>query len=539
MRNIGYLFKYMIIVAILLCNATRSVAQSKGNLNYSAQFNAIVSDGNYAPYWLTANINGVSSVDANSGYARYAISYKNVFGKKDNYEYEICADVLAGYNQQSTFSVQQLYGELSWKWLTLSVGSKERSSEIEYFSCVGDNSFKGRDRGCSNLFSNRLNSLGSGGLVFSGNSKPVPQVRIEIPEYVTVPGTNEWLRVRGYIAYGFFTDGNFQEDFTDKNPLAKYGQNILYHGKAGFLSIGKPSKFPLTFEGGLEMHTQFGGTMYKTGYVKPVKMPNGLIDFFKAFIPMSGSDDTPTVEQTNITGNQIGSWHAAFTYHSRPLDIRLYGEHLFEDFSQLFFFEYQMNKDGEKRVLVYPWRDILIGINLKNKSKIIPFVSNLRYEYLTTYDQSGALYHDPSDYFNDQLDGCDNYYNHGIYPGWHHWGMGMGNPLVYSPVYNNNGSLEFKGNRLIAHNVGVNGEFEPVGLPMAYRINYTYSENWGTYYNPFREKKYTTSLLAELVFMPKKINWTGIFAIGYDKSDFIGENVGLMFTLTHIGSLFE
>ncbi|MBQ2779644.1 MAG: hypothetical protein IJF46_07725 [Bacteroidaceae bacterium] len=531
------LLKY-IISAVLFFNIASAVSQNRGSLDYYAQFNAIVSDGNYAPYWLTANRNGVSSVDANSGYARYAMSYHNAFGKNDNFKYRITADILAGYNQPSEFFVQQLYGEISWKWLTLSLGSKERTGETEYFSRADNNFDNNLARNYRNLFGDRFSSLGSGGLAYSGNSRPVPQMRIEVPEYVAIPGTNDWLRVRGYIAYGFFTDGNYQRDFTRANEKAKYGTDILYHAKAGFISIGKPSKFPLTFEGGLEMHAQFGGTMYKTGYVHPVKMPHGFVDFLKAFIPMGGSDDTPTVEQTNISGNQIGSWHAAFTYHSSPFEVRLYGEHLFEDFSQLFFFEYQMNKDGKRRVLVYPWRDILVGVNIRNKSKILPFVSNIRYEYLTTRDQSGALYHDPSDYFNDQLDGCDNYYNHGIYPGWHHWGMGMGNPLIFSPAYNNNGSLEFKGNRLVAHNVGVNGVFSS-RLPIAYRLNYTYSENWGTYYNPFREKKYTTSLLAEATFLPRKAGWTGTVAVGYDKSDFIGENLGVLFTFTYSGTFFN
>lgn len=539
MRIQFYLRNICLLVAVLLFGITPMVAQ-KGNFRYYTQLNAIAAYGDYAPYWFTANNQAISSVNNASGYARYGMSYDNTFGKKGNFRYNITADILANYNNNSTISFQQAYGELSWKWLTLSIGCKERWGEQEHLirKAMGEaTSFNKVGQYYPHLFNDRFSNLGSGGLIFSGNGRPIPQVRIEIPEFVNVPGTKEWLKVRAYISYGFFTDGKYQQEFTNINPKVKYGRNILYHGKGGFINIGKPSRFPITFDGGLEMHTQFGGEMYNTVY-GTVKMPAKFTDYVKAFIPMSGGEDTPMDEQANISGNQIGCWHAAFTIHTKPLEIRIYGEHMFEDFSQLFFFEYQMNNKGEKRTLIYPWRDMLVGINIANKSKILPFISNIRYEFLTTRDQSGALYHDPSEFFYDQMDGCDNYLNHGIYPGWHHWGMSIGTPLIISPAYNKNGSLVFRSNRLIAHNIGINGIIK-TKIPFAYKLNYTYSENWGTYANPFQEKRYTTSVLAEITCMPKDTQWLGTVSFGYDKSNFIGKNIGLMFTITHVGSFFK
>ena len=539
MNRIGLMKIISLMLYMVLSGVSATYAQ-KGDFRYYTQVNTIVSTGEFAPFWLTAKKNAISSVNNLNGYIRYGMIYDNKFGKKGDFYYNITADILAGFNQNSIISFQQLCGELGWKWLNLSIGCKERWGELEYFSrarmlqVIGDNKVNSY---CPNLFNNSFSNLGMGGLVFSGNSRPIPQIRLENPEYVTILGTKEWLKVRAYISYGLFADSKFQDNFVKKNPGAKYGENILYHGKAGFISIGKPSKFPLTFDGGLEMHTQFGGTMYNTIY-GTVKMPNGFMDFVRAFIPMGGGENTPMVEQANISGNQIGSWHAAFTIHTKPLEIRVYGEHMFEDFSQLFFFEYQMNSEGKRRTLIYPWRDMLVGINVANKSIILPFISNIRYEFLTTRDQSGALYHDPTDNFYDQMDGCDDYLNHGIYPGWHHFGMGIGTPLIISPAYNKNGSLVFRSNRLVAHNVGINGV---VGtrVPFAYRLNYTYSENWGTYPNPFNEKKYTTSLLAEVTYMPKEKGWLATISLGYDKSDFIGENFGMMLSFIHVGSLFK
>ena len=288
MRLDFYLKNICLLIAVLLLNIT-TVSAQKGNFRYYTQLNAIAAYGDYAPYWLTANNNAISSVNNVSGYARYGMSYSNTFGKRGNFKYNITADILANYNNHSTISFQQAYGELGWKWLTLSIGCKERWGEQEHLMrkemCESTN-FNKVNQYYPHLFNNRFSNLGSGGLIFSGNGRPIPQVRIEIPDFVNIPGTKEWLKVRAYISYGLFTDDNYQKEITKINPKVKYGKNILYHGKAGIIKVGKPSKFPVTFDGGLEMHTQFGGKMYNTVY-GTVKMPTKFTDFVKAFIPMS------------------------------------------------------------------------------------------------------------------------------------------------------------------------------------------------------------------------------------------------------------
>ena len=537
-------FKKLIISALFIafvCLAQPLRAQADGDneLRLLAQINNITSFGENAPYWLTANRQGLSSTELHNGYLRLAATYGNHFGAKKQFAYRLTADVTTAYNQAAPFFVHQAYAEIGWRWLTLSVGSKERFAELKddisqfegsAFAQNKVNSF------FSNIYERNITNLSSGGLIYSGNSRPIPQVRLEVPEYTAIGGTNQWLHMKGHIAYGRFTDDNFQERFSNGNNITRYGKNILYHSKAAFIKIGKPQRFPLEFEGGLEMYSQFGGDIYTHRYGNTVTMPARFFDYLKAFIPMNGGDDTPLDEQTNISGNQIGSWHAAITVHTKPIDVRIYGEHMFEDFSQLFFLEYQCNKEGIRRVIYYPWKDILMGIKITNKSDILPFIKSLQYEYMSTYDQSGALYHDPSANFNEQMDGVDNYYNHGIYPGWHHWGMGIGNPLVISPAYNNDGSLAFKSNRVRAHNVGINGNFGS-RYPFAYRLQYTYSENWGTYLNALQKKAYSTSLLGELIFAPRNSHWAGSVAVGYDNSNYIGNNFGIMVSIARVGAI--
>ena len=93
------------------------------------------------------------------------------------------------YNFTSSFIIQQLYGEVKYRSLKLMVGSKEIQGE----------------------FNNPR--LSSGNLLYSGNARPIPQIRVGIPKYTIVPWTKNWLSVKGYIAYGMFTDDNWQKEF--------------------------------------------------------------------------------------------------------------------------------------------------------------------------------------------------------------------------------------------------------------------------------------------------------------------------------------
>lgn len=59
--------------------------------------------------------------------------------------------------------------------------------------------------------------LSSGGMVEGNNTRPVPQVRVGIEEFTNVPFTNAWLKVKGHIAYGRFTDDRWQRDYVAVN----------------------------------------------------------------------------------------------------------------------------------------------------------------------------------------------------------------------------------------------------------------------------------------------------------------------------------
>ena len=106
------------------------------------------------------------------------------------------------------------------------------------------------------------NRLSSGAQTLGINARPVPQVRLALPDYWTLPFANGWLHLKGHIAYGMMTDQNWQHGFT--RCQSKYADRVLYHSKAGYLKIGNDEVFcPWSLEMGLEMVSLFGGTAYR------------------------------------------------------------------------------------------------------------------------------------------------------------------------------------------------------------------------------------------------------------------------------------
>ena len=192
----------------------------------------------WLPMWLTANRYGLSSVQANSGYLRAGLFYDQPL--KRGWRIEAGLDLAGTLNHgadagRAGFVIQQAYGALSWRMLTLSIGSKERPG----FPLEKDE------------------RLSSGMMVEGPNARPVPQVRGEIREYLPLGFTGNWLSFKGHIAYGRFTDNGWQEAFVASGKY--YAQDVYYHSKSLMFRLGNREKFPLTFEFGLLMAINTSG----------------------------------------------------------------------------------------------------------------------------------------------------------------------------------------------------------------------------------------------------------------------------------------
>lgn len=490
-------------LALLLQGTASMEAQTpeKGTLDYKVEMSGNAATGTYAPLWLTANRYGLASQEANSGYLRAGIAYRQ--NLKEGWRLETGLDLAGAVNQTAPFVVQQAYADISWRMLTLSVGSKERPG-----------------------FPLEKNAALSSGMMVEGpNARPVPQIRGEIKEYLPLGFTGNWLALKGHLAYGMFTDGNWQQDFVAANKT--FTKKVLYHSKSLMFRLGNREKLPLEFEFGILMATQFGGNQYRKNSDGSIKqtldMPDNLKAYWKAFFPQAGGSDTPAGEQVNIEGNMLGSWNFALAYYLNGWKFRAYLEHYFEDHSQMFW-EYGRWKDGQLGIeITFP----------KNR-----WISSLVWEGLSTWHSSGPLLYDGfwGSFPEYQVSGGDSYYNHYIYGAWQHWGMGMGNPLLPGPLYNEKGEITFRSNRMKGQHIGITGNPSEA---WSYRMLLSYSRYWGTYEKPLDKVRRQVNALAELTYRPQWAKgWSASAALGIDRGNYLDDSVGGSLTLRKTGRIF-
>lgn len=466
------------------------------------------------PLWLNANKYGLSSLDKTNGYMRTTITRPLQTDSARRWAIGYGVDVAVPMNYTSNFVVQQAYVETRWLHGVLTAGAKEYPMEL------------------------KNQQLSSGSQTLGINARPVPQIRIALPEYWQMPFGGGWLHLKGHLAYGMMTDDSWQHEFTKKQN--RYADNVLYHSKAGYIKVGnEKSECPLSLEFGLEMATQFGGKPYildKNGNMKRIPTNSNLKSFWNAFIP--GGEDITDGMYTNNEGNILGSWVMRLNFEQKLWYISIYADHFFEDHSQMFFLDYngygegkEWNKRTKNKYFMYALRDIMLGGELNFKHGT--WLKTIVFEYLYTKYQSGPYNHDRTQNINDHIAGIDEYYNHSIYTGWQHWGQVMGNPLYRSPIYNSNGNIRVNNNRFWALHLGVNGQpTEHLG----YRALATYQVGWGTYTEPFTRKHHNISFLTETKYQFKH-GWEAIlgYAMDFGNKQMLGHNYGIQLTLSKSG----
>ena len=196
-------------------------------VEYGVEMQGSLSKGK-TPLWLNANKYGLSSLDERNGYMRVNVIRPLAADSARRWAVGYGVDVVAPVNYTSHAIVQQAFVEARWLHGVLSVGAKEYPLEL------------------------KNQSLSSGSQTLGINARPVPQVRLALPDYWTLPIFNGWVHLKGHIAYGMMTDDSWQHDFTNKEQ--KYADEVLYHSKAGYLKIGSEERFcPWSLEMGVEM----------------------------------------------------------------------------------------------------------------------------------------------------------------------------------------------------------------------------------------------------------------------------------------------
>jgi hypothetical protein len=448
--------------------------------------------GVHTPFWTVNQNWGVVSPDAGNFYLRGSVFHERQLNSDLSFDAGID---LVGANSSAygNMWIQQLYGRLNWKIWRLDAGARE-----DYTS----------------LMDMRLSS---GDFVKSNNYRPMPEIKLSIPEYVPVPYTKGNMYIKGDFAAGYYLDSRWKEN-TARPHNQDYTVDILSHHKSVYFRFGNIQvKHRVQFTVEVDHVSQWGGKLYQyrqwQEQYEIIRQSQSIGDFLRVAVAHEGSSGASLTDRAYVAGSQWGAY--LFKLDCKLTDRRLlsaYTNHFFDDGSGMVFENY---------------RDGLFGLQYKAADK--PPVSGVVFEYIYTKQQTGAIHHNiamDDDHRNKLIkkgNGNDNYYNNVDYvQGPSHFGRTMGTPLLLSPLYNGDGSINFKSSRIIALHLGMEGYLHP---ELQYRLMLTTGQSWGRYYVPFKSVKKGFASLLEIIWTPDCVGGFDMkITAGYDRGGFFGGN---------------
>lgn len=498
--------KRALFLTLFVCLFPPFFSQTKDT--YGIETSGSLASGVNTPFWMVNRQWGIIPLDANNLYVRGSVFHEQIL--RNGWSFEAGIDIV-GASVPGTPRLQQLYGRINRKIWRLDIGLRE-----DYTSSL-----------------NPL--LSSGDFVKSNNARPVPEIKLSIPEYLLIPYTKGNMYLKGDFAAGYYPDSRWKENIARPHNQ-NYTKNILSHHKSIYFRFGNiAGKNRMQFTVGTDHVTQWGGDLYTYGEVDgqgqyvTVNQPHGIDDFFRVAIAKEGSSGSSGADSAYVAGSQWGAYLFRFDYQLTNKDLlSIYTNHFFDDGSGMVFENY---------------RDGLFGIEYRKKEK--SRLSGVVFEYIYTKQQTGPIHHNigMDDEHRDKLqkkgNGNDNYYNNTDYiEGPSCFGQTLGTPLFLSPMYNRDGSLNFKSSRIIAFHLGMEGYLHPA---LQYRLLLTTGQSWGRYYVPFKSVKKGFASQLELIYTPVRHKGFDVkLSTAYDKGEFFGgDTFGVSITLCKRGIIYE
>lgn len=495
------------VIALLAAAAITGVS-AQTTIDYQAEAIVNAGNGDFAPYYIMSNRHGVLTQNLN-GLINAGVSKKMI--TDDRFSFGFGAQLYAGYShaapytrcnengsitttEQSpaSFWIQQLYGEVKYRSLFLSIGAKEHTSAL------------------------LSPTLSSGDLVESGNSRPIPEVRVGFIDFQDIPFTNGWVQIQGEISYGKFMDKNWNKNHYN---YASNHLNIgaLYTYKRAYFRTNPRKQFSATV--GMQVGGMFGGTTtwYNNGKeIRSAKYSRSLKEFFKMLIPKDGG-------VAYYSGSSLGCWDLNLRYRLKNgYTVEAYMQKPFEDGSGIGFLN---GFDG------------LWGLRFSTGLKR-GVITNAVVEYIDFTNQSGPMHWDPDDNpgstITDRAEGMDDYYNNHEYNSYANYGMAIGTPFLPSPIYNQNGFLGFLHNRIRGFHIGIEGYLDRW---ISYRVLGGYRKSLGSGRRPITEPLHDTSMMAELSFAPPRVKHLKVkVQVAFDHGTLFGNTVGGALSIAYTGS---
>ena len=458
---------FLLFTLLIIFTCSNLIAQDSLSFGFSSVINS-----DKTPFWIYSNNNGIIDKSQAQVYNRLIFSSKKKLSRQINFEFGF--DFVARYSQNSSVFFNHGFIQLYNDYLKFSAGRFDNTSIIYN------------------------NKIGMGSLGVSGNSTPVPQVRIGTNKWVYVPFTKKRVEFKGHVAHGWLQ----RENYIDKT---------LYHEKIGHLRFGGDA--PFNFYGGLSHYAIWGGK----NHPEFGDLPSTFNDFLRIFIAVGGDENAPPGDQNYILGDHLGAWEAGFKLEISHMTILLYRQFPLETKENLRF---ETLEDG------------LGGIDIKLKKPVLG-IRNIIYEFLYTKNQRGPFRPDPEN-ARYPFKGNENYYNNdGFYrSGWIYNSFTIGNPLFIPRDYD----IGVGNNRIVAHHIGaqvmLKERFESI-------IKITYSNNHGNWGSrildrPEMGRAYIPpkKQLSTSIFMNYKTEMYNFpvnlyFQTSVDYGELVGNNLGI------------
>lgn len=478
---------FLMIFCLLCAIVMKAQDSTSTHVCYDLTAEGAVGTGDYTAFQLTANRHHVLATRPNTAYMRAAVNVEHAFSK--DWTLSGAVDAIASVHADHKAYLQQCYVNLSYRQFFIEAGSREELSVL------------------------RDDLLSAGSFVKGTNAKPVPQIHFGTKGFWTVPYTKDWLQIHFDFGYGKFLDNSYKEDVFRNNPVNRsYSKGAYYHQKHLYLRSNPEKTLFVTV--GIEHAVQLCGTnyTYENGELVAKEKPAGLKAFWNVILPLGDSNyfENGAMEDW-IYGNHVGmmTYQIGWNINSNH-QVQAYLDNPFEDGSGV--------RKGNG------W-DGLWGLQYTNKTEGRQLVRGAVVEYFQSTNQSGPLHWDSGDYpepirsqITDFVTGNDNYYNHGFYGSYAYYGMTPGNPLITSPIYNKDGYMAYRDNRIKAWHLGINGELTD---RWSYLVKGSYREGWGTYHNPLATKHHSFDAMVQGSYSCGP--WLLSAAYAFDKGNIVGD----------------
>jgi len=429
------------------CPLAQAQDSTLHRLRVFAEFGGFASSANRLPFWMTANQFGIVPIRPQPGLAQVGVRYDQPIGRSKRWGVETALEgVVQSQHPNLRLIVPEAFARVYYKKWEL-VGGRRRQ-----------------------IVGMQDSTLSSGGVLWSGNTLPIPQIRIGTAGFISLPFLKRWVKVSGFYSHGWFENSR------------PFVQNFFLHAKSAYLIVGKDT-WSVQVYGGMTHMAQWGG------YAPALKDDNGVYSNFGRFesswgaywdVVMARSGQAKkdnfgtgpgqiSSVDVNRVGNHVGSLDVGLLIRLPRSRMVLYRQHLIEDGSLFYLLNIV---DGLNGVRWY-----------RTKAPQSRFsIDRVTGEFLYTLNQGGPVFD-----IDDPLKrGMDDYYNHSQYrDGWSYFGRTLGTPLIPPDTdltaAQRKNMIFTSNNRVKAFHIGAAGTaFGRVG----WETKLTYTLNWGTYRLP-------------------------------------------------------